>query len=180
MGGPPASVEAAATPVTTSSDYALMDKSSISTTQPMTAVISRLRLDNDEPLDLDVEDEDQDETVVATHNPRAYSVGSRPPITGSNSSVSTTGSGSASSRHIKSRFIDIPGATTASGTSGTGTGSHSSSISPGAALLVGQSPSMAARLGSWIRHRTGSVPSKSAVSVRRRHRTQSEGEKDEI
>ena len=64
-------------------------------------------------------------------NPRAYSVGCRPPslLTGSSSSVSTTGSGSSHhhSRH-KSRFIDIPGATTASGTSGTGTGSQASSF----------------------------------------------------
>ena len=57
----------------------------------------------------------------------------------------------------------------------------SSNFSPGTALLTGQSPSsMAARLTGWIRHRTGSVPSKSAISGRRRHRTQSEGEKDEI
>ena len=112
---------------------------------------------------------------------RAYSVGHRPGrvgISDSNSSVSTTGSGHA---RYKSRFIDIPGATTASGTSGTGTGSHSSSISPGAALLVGQSPSMAQRIGSWFRTRTMSdVPKSIEGSRRRRHRTQSEGEKDEL
>ena len=119
---------------------------------------------------------------------RAYSVGHRPSgqrgISDSNSSVSTTGSGSATHhRYNKSRFIDIPGATTASGTSGTGTGSHSSSISPGGALLTGQSPSMAARFGSWFRNRTLSDVPKSIDdpnSRRRRHRTQSEGEKDEL
>ena len=41
-------------------------------------------------------------------------------------------------------------------------------FSPGTALLTGQSPSsMAAWLTGWIRHRTGSVPSKSAISVHR-------------
>ena len=93
--------------------------------------------------------------------------------------MSTTGSGTTHQRY-KSRFIDIPGATTASGTSGTGTGSHSSSISPGGAL-VGQSPSMASRIGSWFRNRTLSdVPKSVDGSRRRRHRTQSEGEKDEL
>lgn len=181
-------------------DYAPMDisrsttisKAELDSLQPIVAV-SRLRIDNDvEPLDLDVEDDDDEENddeaptsnTIMT-NPRAYSVGCRPPtfLTGSSSSVSTTGSVSSHHHHSrhKSRFIDIPGATTASGTSGTGTGSHSSSISPGTALMTGQSPSsITARLGSWIRHRTGSVPSKSALSGRRRHRTQSEGEKDEL
>ena len=64
-------------------------------------------------------------------NSRAYSICCRPPslLTGSSTSVSTTGSGSSHhhSRH-KSRFIDIPRATTASGTSGTGTGSQASSF----------------------------------------------------
>jgi len=133
-------------------------------------VESKLRLD-------DFEDEMIDEQEEVSKHPRAYSVGCR----GSNSSVSTTGSGSSHWRHHKSRFIDIPGATTASGTSGTGTGSQTSSISPGTALISGQSPStITSRLGSWIRHRTGSVPSKSAINGRRRHRTQSEGEKDEV
>lgn len=138
----------------------------------------RLRLEDDISVtghDIDLE---------LSTNARAYSVGSRPPMTGSNSSVSTTGSGTVASRN-KSRFIDIPGAATASGTSGTGTGSHSSSISPGGALLGhGHSPSvMASRFGQWIRGhrvRSDSVPSKSAVNGRRRHRTQSEGEKDEL
>lgn len=133
-------------------------------------VESKLRLD-------DFEEDEMDEQEEVSKHPRAYSVGCR----GSNSSVSTTGSGSSHWRHHKSRFIDIPGATTASGTSGTGTGSQTSSISPGTALISGQSPStITSRLGSWIRHRTGSVPSKSAINGRRRHRTQSEGEKDEV
>lgn len=170
-----------------------ISKAELDSLKPI-AAISRLRLDNEEPLDLDIEDEvDEAHSTGNNHptsssttipNPRAYSVGCRPPtlLTGSSSSVSTTGSGS-SHHHSrnKSRFIDIPGATTASGTSGTGTGSHSSSISPGTVMMTGQSPSsMAARLGSWIRHRTGSVPSKSAISGRKRHRTQSEGEKDDM
>jgi hypothetical protein len=174
-------------------DYAPLDltrartisKAELDSLQPVAAV-SRLRLDNEEPLDLDIADVEDGHGTTGNlvTNPRAYSVGCRPPslLTGSSSSVSTTGSGSSHhhSRH-KSRFIDIPGATTASGTSGTGTGSQASSFSPGTALLTGQSPSsMAARLTGWIRHRTGSVPSKSAISGRRRHRTQSEGEKDEI
>jgi len=163
-----------------------ISKAELDSLQPVAAV-SRLRLDDEEPLDLDIADVVEESHGTAGNpvtNPRAYSVGCRPPslLTGSSSSVSTTGSGSSHhhSRH-KSRFIDIPGATTASGTSGTGTGSQASSFSPGTALLTGQSPSsMAARLTGWIRHRTGSVPSKSAISGRRRHRTQSEGEKDEI
>ena len=77
--------------------------------------------------------------------------------------MSTTGSGTTHQRY-KSRFIDIPGATTASGTSGTGTGSHSSSISPGGAL-VGQSPSMASRIGSWFRNRTLSDVPKSVRRI---------------
>jgi len=185
--GPPS--EAGTEPL----DYAPLDltrartisKAELDSLQPVAAV-SRLRLDNEEPLDLDIADVEDGHgtTVNLVTNPRAYSVGCRPPslLTGSSSSVSTTGSGSSHhhSRH-KSRFVDIPGATTASGTSGTGTGSQASSFSPGTALLTGQSPSsMAARLTGWIRHRTGSVPSKSAISGRRRHRTQSEGEKDEI
>jgi hypothetical protein len=173
-------------------------------------VVSRLRLDDeedddelDEAHENDLEEEDlglemnighpaeahlmTGSTTVPPSLPphaRAYSVGHRPSgrvgISDSNSSVSTTGSGS-THRYNKSRFIDIPGATTASGTSGTGTGSHSSSISPGGALLTGQSPSMAARFGSWFRNRTLSDVPKSLDdpnSRRRRHRTQSEGEKD--
>jgi len=169
-------------------------------------VVSRLRLDDEssddmhEPHEDDLVDEidpDLDLELTSTApvtstttsssgggigppHARAYSVGHRPGrgISDSNSSVSTTGSGHA---RYKSRFIDIPGATTASGTSGTGTGSHSSSISPGAALLVGQSPSMAQRIGSWFRTRTMSdVPKSIEGSRRRRHRTQSEGEKDEL
>ena len=168
-----------------------ISKAHLDSLQPV-AAISRLRLDHEEPLELDVDEEEDVSSRIGVNankslltNPRAYSVGCRPQsfLTGSSSSVSTTGSGSSHHHHNsrnKSRYIDIPGAST-SGTSGTGTGSHSSSISPGAALLTGQSPSsMAARFGSWIRHRTGSVPSKSAISGRRRHRTQSEGEKDEI
>ena len=47
----------------------------------------------------------------------------------------------------------------------------------------GTSPNstMASRLGSWFRNRAGSVPAKPSFSGRKRHRTQSEGEKqDEI
>ena len=120
-----------------------ISKAELDSLQPVAAV-SRLRLDNEEPLDLDIADVDVDvhvhhggNTISGSGvgnlvtNPRAYSVGCRPPslLTGSSSSVSTTGSGSSHhhSRH-KSRFIDIPGATTASGTSGTGTGSQASSF----------------------------------------------------
>jgi hypothetical protein len=179
-------------PSTTSSSHTLSKIDSTSSTTPAPIpTFSRLRL-NDDDLE---EPEDNFDTPALGIKPsvhsalacRAFSVGCRPPTgttttTGSNSSVSTTGSGSGHPRH-KSRFIDIPGA--ASGTSGTGTGSHSSSISPGGALYAagaqaGQSPStMASRIGSWIRHRTGSVPSKSALNGRRRHRTQSEGEKED-
>jgi len=153
--------------VARSAASSLSSKAKLDSLKP-NEVESKLRLDDFEP----------DELEEVSKHPRAYSVGAR----GSNSSVSTTGSGTSHWRHHKSRFIDIPGATTASGTSGTGTGSQTSSISPGTALMsTGQSPStITARLGSWIRHRTGSVPSKSAVNGRRRHRTQSEGEKDEV
>lgn len=193
------------------SDYASLDLTrelarsieSNSNLKPI-PVVSRLRLDDEssddlgrEPHEDDIEDDidpDLDLELTSTApvtsvtsytaapgppHARAYSVGHRPRgISDSNSSVSTTGSGHA---RYKSRFIDIPGATTASGTSGTGTGSHSSSISPGGALLVGQSPSMASRIGSWFRNRTMSdVPKPVDASRRRRHRTQSEGEKDEL
>lgn len=156
-------------------DYAPLDLAR----SAASSLSSKAKLDSLKPAEVEsklrLDDFDEDMEEVSKH-PRAYSVGTR----GSTSSVSTTGSGSTHWRHHKSRFIDIPGATTASGTSGTGTGSQTSSISPGTALS-GQSPStITSRLGSWIRHRTGSVPSKSAVNGRRRHRTQSEGEKDEV
>jgi len=40
------------------------------------------------------------------------------------------------------------------------------------------SPTVASRLEGWIRHRAGSVPNRPPLQERRRHRTQSEGEKD--
>jgi len=40
------------------------------------------------------------------------------------------------------------------------------------------SPTVAARLEGWFRHRAGSVPNRPPLQERRRHRTQSEGEKD--
>ena len=94
-------------------DYAPLDiarsvnlsKAKVNSLNPK-EVESKLRLD-------DFEDEMIDEQEEVSKHPRAYSVGCR----GSNSSVSTTGSGSSHWRHHKSRFIDIPGATTASGTS---------------------------------------------------------------
>jgi len=40
------------------------------------------------------------------------------------------------------------------------------------------SPTVASRLEGWFRHRAGSVPNRPPMAERRRHRTQSEGEKD--
>ena len=46
------------------------------------------------------------------------------------------------------------------------------------ATQAGTSPNtMAARLGSWFRTRAGSVPARPSMDGKRRHRTQSEGEK---
>ncbi len=161
---------------------------------PLPAV-SRLRVnDNDEQLLDDVDhhmESSHHESDGKTHHHfsmpsgRAYSVGCRPPgHGGSNSSVSTTGS--TGNPNKRSAFINIPGATHSNNS---GSVSHASSVSPGAALTsglaahntsTGQSPSstMASKIGSWFRHRAGSVPAKSAI-VRRRHRTQSEGEKED-
>ena len=149
---------------------------------PLPAV-SRLRVTDSDDKILDDVDHHQHFSMPTG---RAYSVGGRPPggshHGGSNSSVSTTESGSGLPKH-RSAFIAIPGASN----SEAGSASHGSSVSPGAALTTpgnnahttGQSPStMASRIGSWFRHRAGSVPAKSAIA-RRRHRTQSEGEKDE-
>ena len=89
--------------VARSAASSLSSKAKLDSLKP-NEVESKLRLDDFEP----------DELEEVSKHPRAYSVGAR----GSNSSVSTTGSGTSHWRHHKSRFIDIPGATTASGTSG--------------------------------------------------------------
>ena len=43
--------------------------------------------------------------------------------------------------------------------------------------IVG-SPGVVSRLEGWFRNRAGSVPNRPQLNERRRHRTQSEGEKD--
>ena len=40
------------------------------------------------------------------------------------------------------------------------------------------SPGVVSRLEGWFRNRAGSVPNRPQLNERRRHRTQSEGEKD--
>ena len=77
----------------------------------------------------------------------------------------------------KSKNIDIPCAKDATPSAGGGgsTGGESdkfTNTSPGG--------SMASRLGSWFRHRAGSVPARPVFSGRRRHRTQSEGDPEAI
>ena len=71
-----------------------------------------------------------------------------------------------------SRFVDIPGG-----------GAAKVKLSPAVAAQKtpggsASSPGLISVVENWFRSRTGSVPSRPSLSARRRHRTQSEGEKD--
>uniref|UniRef100_A0A0K2SXT9 Insulin receptor substrate 1 n=1 Tax=Lepeophtheirus salmonis TaxID=72036 RepID=A0A0K2SXT9_LEPSM len=116
---------------------------------------------------------------------RTYSMGSRPekqvaqhpslPPLPVKSSSSRNGSNSCNN---SSRFIDIPIANKSSSSlnnpNNTPVTHHWLKQSPGSS--TGNSPSS---IMSWIRQRTGSVPSRPPFFERKRHRTQSEGEKDD-
>eukprot|EP00096_Caligus_rogercresseyi_P008574 TRINITY_DN2762_c0_g1_i2.p1 TRINITY_DN2762_c0_g1~~TRINITY_DN2762_c0_g1_i2.p1 ORF type:complete len:783 (+),score=271.02 TRINITY_DN2762_c0_g1_i2:104-2452(+) len=107
---------------------------------------------------------------------RAYSIGSRPPLPGKSP---RNGGGP------PTRFIDIPSNKQSSSSSSSlnnnpqppHTGGGWLKQSPGGSS-TGHSPSSS--IMSWIRQRTGSVPSRPPFFERRRHRTQSEGEKDDV
>jgi hypothetical protein len=98
----------------------------------------------------------------------------RPFIIGAGKTVSTSSNSSLSGRSrtssLTSRFIDIPSSLS------------KNKLSPAQLGKTpppsGQSPNIIARFDSWFRSRAGSVPSRPNLGGRRRHRTQSEGEKD--
>ena len=105
---------------------------------------------------------------VALHGGRAFSLSSsnRPStVSSSNSSIGST-LGQSLRQH---GGVDIPGGKTSETTLGKSAIPINSGASPN---------TMAARLGSWFRTRAGSVPARPNYSGRRRHRTQSEGEKN--
>lgn len=67
------------------------------------------------------------------------------------------------------RFMDVPGSSKSS---------SRSNVSPFGRTPPSSSPNVASRLEGLFRNRAGSVPNKPPIFDRRRHRTQSEGEKD--
>lgn len=69
------------------------------------------------------------------------------------------------------RFMDIPSSSKSS---------SRSNISPFGRTPPTSSPNVASRLEGLFRNRAGSVPNKPPIFDRRRHRTQSEGEKDAV
>lgn len=119
--------------------------------------------------------DDDDSYEHPNHIPqRAYSISSGK----GSSDLSSSGAGAARVRTgSTSRFMDIPGRGSRSKLTPSPYGKTPPSAASG--VPAGQSPKFIARLDSFFRNRTGSVPSKSNFIRRRRHRTQSEGEKDE-
>lgn len=116
------------------------------------------------------DDETPDPPSHPLHQPRAHSIsvsssGSGTIKTGSQTGVANSGYRSRTGS-ITNRLIEIPYAKT-----------HK--LSPSQFKTpTGQSPNLISRFDNWFRSRTGSVPSRPPFANRRRHRTQSEGEKD--
>ena len=147
----------------------------------------------------DDDDEEDAKTLAATSatSPTSLPGSSGPmkafaPLSGdfgnaSNSAQNNSGSSNSSkdrdarsrTNSITSRFIDIPSGSRKKDKGHSPGASQYGKTPPstgyGASSLLGQSPNPLTR---WFRSRTGSVPSKPPISGRRRHRTQSEGEKD--
>ena len=129
---------------------------------------------------------DQDDITPSTSADKQKSAGnSRPPRPGGDHSSTTT-----SGRSSKSGYcIDIPNTNTTTAppstssskqqrSGGGGSGFHIGGKTPPSGSSHSGSPGVVSRLGGWFRNRAGSVPNRPQLNERRRHRTQSEGEKD--
>ncbi len=136
--------------------------------------------------------DEEENAVPKTTNPplRSFPVTSPtggPPSGGRTATVSTSSnssslqSGRSRTSSLTSRFIEIPSSSRSKHSPSQFGKTPPAPPNPTPSSTSGQSPGgggLLNRFDSWFRSRAGSVPSRPNLGGRRRHRTQSEGEKD--